>query len=222
MTQDITVVEQNDVIFDVEAIMKKLRTRSVAKARVIIEKLVTEARPLVRPRAGAILSHVTPLEGDQIEVDGVLLTSSLLKTKIGELKRVFPYLATEGTEMAEWGDSYRGAEKIFANAVQQMALQKAKELLEKTILEKYGIPQVSTMNPGSLKIWTITQQAPLFQILGPLPEQLGITLLPTFMMKPEQTSSGIFFQTETKFHNCELCPMDNCPGRKVPFKGGKK
>ena len=64
------------------------------------------------------------------------------------------------------------------------AVQQAENLLERTLLERYGIAQVSAMNPGSLKVWSLEEQVPLFELLAPLPEKLGVTLLPSLMMRP--------------------------------------
>lgn len=219
MNRDIMVVEHKKVIFDVEAIIKTLPPRTVSKSRDILGilgKLVKEARSLARPRAGAIISSLTLLEGNQVEVDGVLLTSSLLKDKLSEVRRVFPYLATEGLEMAQWGASRSDEETVLTNALRLEAVRQTKGLLEDTILKKYGIPQISAMNPGSLLAWPLTQQEFLFQILEPLPQELGITLLPSFMMNPDYSVSGIFFQSDIKFFNCQLCPREDCSERKAP------
>jgi len=29
--------------------------------------------------------------------------------------------------------------------------------------------------------------------------------------------SGIYFPTETRFYNCQLCPRDTCMGRKAAY-----
>jgi hypothetical protein len=218
MDQTLLVIDPAPVAFDLEAVSQKLRARSTGKSRDILERLAGEARPLARPRAGARLSGLTVLSDDRVRMDDdAVFTSPLLSQHLGGLGRAFPYLATEGRELAEWGGSFSGLERVFANALQHAALKQAEALLEKTLLEKFGLPQVSAMNPGSLPDWPITQQAPLFKALGPLPEKLGVTLLPTFMMKPEHTVSGVFFQTDTKFFNCQLCPRPDCPSRKAPF-----
>ena len=212
------MVEPEGITFDLEAIGRKLRTRSSPKAANLIEKLSIEAQTVARPRAGAKLSHINLIDKDKVEVDQVVLTSPLLVEKVDGLSRIFPYVVTEGQEMANWSNSYSGMDRIFANAFQHDSLRQVTAMLEKEIMEKYGITQVSAMNPGSLSVWAITQQKPLFQILGSLPEKLGVSLLPTFMMKPEHSGSGIFFQTDKKFFNCQLCPREDCPNRKVPYQ----
>ena len=118
----------------------------------------------------------------------------------------------------------RGFDEPAAPQVQQgthqpdggKRVQQAENLLERTLLERYGIAQVSAMNPGSLKVWSLEEQVPLFELLAPLPEKLGVTLLPSLMMRPEYSVSGVFFQTDSKFYNCQLCPKKECPNRRTP------
>ena len=76
------------------------------------------------------------------------------------------------------------------------------------------------MSPGSLAAWPIEQQGELFRLLAPVPERLGVALLPSFMMKPEYSESGVFFETEKKFYNCRLCPQPACRGRQAAYRGG--
>ena len=126
-------------------------------------------------------------------------SSPLLRQKMDGLGRAFPYLASEGTELADWSLSLSSSlEQVFASALREVAVQQAENLLERTLLERYGIAQVSAMNPGSLKVWSLEEQVPLFELLAPLPEKLGVTLLPSLMMRPEYSVSGVFFQTDSK------------------------
>ncbi len=218
MDQTTTAVNQAPVSFDLEALSRKLCIQaSQTKVLDRLAKLAKEAETVAQPKAAARLCGLTVLQDDQVQVGDVTFVSPLLRQNMGELGRVFPYMATEGEELADWCLSHSSsADRIFANAVREAAVKQHEALLEKKVMDQYGIEQLSAMNPGSLAIWPITQQVPLFQLLAPLPEKLGVTLLPSLMMKPEYTVSGIFFQTGTKFFNCQLCPREDCPNRKAP------
>ena len=212
------VVDEVKVSFDLEALKGKLRLRS-AKTEKMLEELAAKAETIARPKAAAKLSALTFIDETRVQLDDIAFSSSLLRQNLDGLGRGFPYLATEGEELAAWGRGFSGMERIFTNALQTAAMRQAQALLEEQILRTFGLPQISAMNPGSLLVWPITQQEPLFKLLDPLPRRLGITLLPTYMMKPEQTVSGIFFQTDSKFHNCQLCPRLDCPNRRAPYSG---
>ena len=173
---NITIIDNVKVEFDFAAISRKMRARNIDKAEKILAELAQQALPLARPRAAARLCGLEIIAENQVSLEGVQFTSPLLVKKFGGLGRVFPYLATEGHELAEWGRSLTGAERLFANALENAAMKMAESTLENLIVEKFGLGQVSALNPGSLLIWPITQQAPLFKLLSPLPEELGIGL----------------------------------------------
>lgn len=213
------VIDDFKVDFDLETIGAQMGGRRSARADKILSRLAEEASSLARPVAGAKLSAVTELAEDTARLDGTDFSSSLLREKLEGLGRAFPYLASEGRELAEWAQGFGGTDRIFADALERAALVQVRDCLEKTILDQFGLSQISAMNPGSLRIWPITEQVPLFGLLRPLPERLGISLLPSFMMEPRHTVSGLFFQTDTKFHNCQLCPKVDCTNRKAPYSG---
>ena len=77
---------------------------------------------------------------------------------------------------------------------------------------------LSALNPGSLAAWPISGQAELFAILGGkefVQETIGVTYSDTFLMFPSKTISGILFESEVFYKNCQHCPLTNCPGRRA-------
>lgn len=218
MDQHTIFLEQVPVVFDLEALARKLRIQpGQTKAMNKLTKLAKEAEAVASPRAAVRLCELNVLSENEVQVGDTVLTSPLLRENMGTLGRVFPYLATEGIELAEWSSALENAlDQVFACALRESVVKQYERLLEKKLLEQYGINQVSAMNPGSLEIWPITQQEALFRILASFPEQFNVVLLPSFMMKPEYSISGIFFQTDKKYYNCQLCPRENCPNRKAP------
>jgi hypothetical protein len=81
------------------------------------------------------------------------------------------------------------------------------------------------MAPGSgaADVWPITQQRALFSLFGgreKVAELIGVRLTDTCLMLPIKSVSGIFFQTDTTFETCQLCPRDACIGRRAPYDQG--
>lgn len=153
---------------------------------------------------------------DETHLGNEVFKSGLLRQKTSGLGRVFPYIVTEGRELAQWGQNLEEMKDIvMSRAIRQAAVKACEAALEKALKEKYGIPVLSSMNPGSLADWPIQEQAKMFRLLTPGPENLGISLLPSMIMQPDYSISGIFFQTDKKFYNCQLCPRDDCPNRRA-------
>ena len=70
---------------------------------------------------------------------------------------------------------------------------------------------------GSADIWPITQQKELFSIFGNVQDLIGVKLTDKYLMIPLKSISGIFFQTETTFVTCQLCPREACIRRRAPY-----
>jgi hypothetical protein len=73
------------------------------------------------------------------------------------------------------------------------------------------------MNPGSLDDWPLSEQITLFQLLGNPLEAIGVDLTESMLMIPNQSVSGIRFETEENFTSCQLCPREICAYREAPF-----
>ena len=46
---------------------------------------------------------------------------------------------------------------------------------------------------------------------------IGVCLLPSYLMIPDISISGILFPSEASYTNCQLCKRENCPGRQTHF-----
>jgi hypothetical protein len=73
------------------------------------------------------------------------------------------------------------------------------------------------MSPGSLGEWPLSQQRPLFASLGDVAGAIGVRLSESLLMVPAKSVSGVCFPTEESFESCQLCPREDCPGRRAPY-----
>jgi hypothetical protein len=73
------------------------------------------------------------------------------------------------------------------------------------------------MSPGSLQDWPLEAQSQLFQLLPDVEAAIGVRLTESLLMIPTKSVSGIYFQTEVSFVNCQLCQRGKCPGRKARY-----
>lgn len=214
--QETVVVEGLPLSFDLPALGKGLRIDAKPAFMKRLEKLAGEAAVLARPKGVARLSPLSVVDEEHTRVGDVIFTSTLMVKNMGQLARAFPYLVTEGPELAAWSEALGSSfDQMLSTALRERTVLQYRDCLEEKILEQYGIKQISDMSPGSLAIWPIEQQAELFQLMAPIPDELHMQLTSTFMMVPEYSISGIFFETEKKYYNCQLCPRENCRNRKV-------
>ena len=184
-----------------------------------LRALVHTADAIANPKAMFCLSRVTDWAPDRIQLDGVDLACQTLAENFVGAHRVFPYVCTCGMELEEWSrpleDPLQG---YWADQIKLFYVGKAHNHLFSYLREHYRLTgHLSHINPGSLQLWPLTGQRELFSILGNATEEVGVTLTEHCLMIPSKSTSGILFESETAYDNCRLCPLENCPGRRVPY-----
>ena len=186
-----------------------------------LEKLWQEAQCIAGPKALYKLCFIDIAGKDRIFVNGTCLKSRLLRHNLKGTHRIFPFVATCGMELCSWVKSKKDMIASFlADIILQVALTAAIDHIKLHIREKFGTGNVSVMTPGSLKDWPISDQGPLFEILGNIEPAIGVRLTDSLMMTPVQSLSGIIFATGETFESCQLCPRERCSSRRAPFEKG--
>jgi len=201
-----------------EAIQLVLDTKLGRRSAEPFQELLREAQEIAKPKALYKAVYVTEKGDDYIEAGDQIFKSRILLSNLGDVHRIFPYVATCGSELEDWMNAKEDIlEQYYADAVNGMALDAAREHLTAHIEEQYGLGKTSSMAPGSLEDWPIYEQRPLFALLGDTDKAIGVLLLDSLLMNPGQTVSGIRFPSESTFESCQLCPKVKCPNRKAPY-----
>lgn len=215
---EVIEIDDNQADFDLDTILRNFRCENIPVAREKMTRLLKEAEKLAQPAAVAILAPVSAdsLADTQIRLGDAVFTSELLREKVDSLGRAFPFLATEGRALAEWADNLpKETDRYLARAIREVAVKGAQMALERKLCETFAIPVLSCMNPGSLIQWPIEEQEVLMNLLAPQAAKLKVTRLPSMLLDPGFSVSGVYFQTDKKYYNCQLCPRENCPNRKA-------
>jgi hypothetical protein len=203
---------------DVPEVLRQARVMPGSEMADELVELAAVASQLARPKALYLVAYVSERGEDYVEVEGCRFTSSVLRVNLDQAHRVFPYLATCGWELHQWAEGISDPlQRYWADVVKQLALVHALRALDDHIATMYAPGDTSAMNPGSLHDWPIEQQAALFDLLGATVRAIGVQLTASMLMIPNKTVSGIRFPTTAHFESCQLCPRENCPGRRTPF-----
>jgi len=206
---------------DTKEVLKRLRLRKENKdMERMVQELLDIIHPIAKPKAIYKVSYVDNKNGDSLYIDGVRLTSRVLRVNLDKVGRVFPYVATCGRELDEIAVPADEYMKYYClDTIKEMALYSARSYLQDYLTRNYALGQVSRMYPGegAAEDWPITQQKELFSIFGNVEDLIGVQLTKDFLMVPLKSSSGICFPTEIKFESCQLCPREVCSERKAPY-----
>ncbi|HSP90150.1 MAG TPA: vitamin B12 dependent-methionine synthase activation domain-containing protein, partial [Vicinamibacterales bacterium] len=153
-------------------------------------------------------------------LNGVRLTSRVLRRNLDAVERVFPYVATCGTEAdavaAPGGDLVQA---LWLWTIKDRLLAAARHHLRDHLATRYRMTHSATMHPGSgdADVWPIEQQEALFSVFGDVESLIGVRLTDSMLMIPTMSVSGIVFPTETEFASCQVCHREGCPRRTAPF-----
>ncbi len=211
----------DDIPFDpaLSTLTKRLRMKEDNRHLSELTEILAAAKAIAKPKAMYRLAYIEAKGEDTVTIDGVTLTSRVLRVNLEAAHRLFAYVTTCGVELQAWGDSLDDMlHRYWVDAIKELALGAALEALARHLSTCYDLGRTATMAPGSLADWPIREQRPLFKILGDPEAAIGVRLTDSFLMIPNKTTSGIRFPTEERFESCQLCPRETCPGRRAAFE----
>lgn len=206
---------------DFDALARRLHVRAGSPQWDELHAYLTDLQAVARPKAFYKIAFIGQKGDDFLTIDGINFRSRILCVNLAEVHRVFACLATCGTELA---DRRKGEEDIvlqfWADAIMESAVRTANEALRADLAAHFETGKMAVMNPGSLKDWPITEQQPFFHLLGEGARQTGVELTESMLMVPAKSVTGLYFETETGFVNCQLCPRQACPNRRAVYQPG--
>jgi len=213
------VLDNISVKLDPGEVLKRLRLGDKSEhIENSVQQIIEIVRPIVRPKAIYEVSYVDSKNEDSLDVGGTRFTSRVLRVNLDKIERVFPYIATCGSEVDEITiPSEHLMENFYLDTIKGMVLGSAISYLKDYLTRNYALGQVTHMNPGSLDDWPVTQQKELFSIFGNVEDCIGVKLTESYLMIPLKSVSGIYFPTQIKFESCQLCPREECSGRRAPY-----
>lgn len=210
----------DDIPFSVDRanLADRLRIKESGPIHSLFEALLKEAAKIARPKAMVRPAYIEDRTAEAIQVEGKWFRSRVLTVNVGEAHRIFIYAATCGKELDEWARGLKaGLETFWAGSFMEIALRNAIQAVSLYLEEQYHPGRTAHQNPGSLDDFPLAEQEALFALLGDTESSIGVNLLPSLMMSPSHSVSGIIFPTSEDFQSCLLCPRDKCPGRRAPY-----
>jgi len=193
-----------------------------------VDDLLAEAEAIARPCAYVLPLSVDELKEDYAVLSGVRFESTLLSKQLSPLMNrenptVYAYTITCGQELHRWSQNQddillQGVAEDISVRYLYMASAALREFVSTNYF--HG-KHFSAMNPGSLHTWDITNQKPLFGLMGEGADKCGVELTDSMLMIPFKSGSGVYYESEHNFESCMFCDKLNCPNRRAEFKGNE-
>jgi hypothetical protein len=212
------------VEFSPEETARRLRFSPGRAGFASVEDFVDFARPLIDFKAVYDVAYLGSKEEEttEVEVPGVarvVFKSRVLRRNLDRAQKAFPYIMTLGPELervaVSSGDLLR---QYYLEELANIVLDDGVSWLSKSLEDRWGMPNLSNMNPGSLEDWPLEEQPKLFSLFGETDHVIGVRLTENHLMLPRKSLSGILFPSEEDFHACRLCAREKCPSRRAPYE----
>ncbi len=215
---DSVILDDIPFQLDTQALLEALHVRPRNGQVEEFQQLCQAAQAIGQPRACYRQASVEIRAPDYVVVEGVRLSSRLLSHQLRPVSHVFAYVATCGPELEAWATSFDNLLlRFWADALSELALRAAANYLDAYLAAHHHLGHLAQMNPGSLEAWPITEQQPLFHLLGPAPAALGVHLTDSLLMIPRKSVSGLQFPSAADFASCQLCLREKCPNRRAAY-----
>jgi len=212
------VLDDISLHIDRQFLCQSLRIKEGSERAAELDRMIEEAESIGKPRGVYREVFIDSKKDSGVVIEGIAFESRVLRINLETAERVFPLVATCGRELEEWGRGFDDMLlRYFADTIQATAMGEAFRAIAEHLGEEYRPGKTSTMSPGSLTDWPISEQQKLFQLLGDTEKIIGVSLTESFCMIPLKSISALLFPTEVDFQSCQLCKRENCPGRRAPY-----
>ena len=216
------MISLTDIPFtlDTKQLLKYLKIDTHPDRAEAFEDIVNKVLNIGRPKALYKVSYIDEKGNNTVTLDGITFKSLVLRKNLDSIERVFPYVATCGTEIddieIEEGDYEK---KFWISVLKGNLLEASMHFLREHLVKRYRLSNISSMNPrsGDASVWPLEQQRDLFSICGDVEGLIGVKLTKTTMLAPEMSLAGLFFPSEVDFQSCQLCHRESCRSRRAAF-----
>lgn len=181
-----------------------------------------EARGIARPRGIFALYNVLSWNSHSIALAGGDTFVGPIGEFLGNSERVAVFISTAGSEVVQLGDdAARRGDMLGSLAFHALGAALAEAMADRLaagLRIRLAPGQALTLrySPGYCGI-SLQQQRKIFRLVDAA--RIGVELLPTLIMKPIKSISGLIGlgpeQAITAYGNpCTLCPLTNCAMRR--------
>ncbi len=178
-----------------------------------IERLLVEAQSHLRPRGTYSLYAVTAQTAHSLQIGGATIAGNIGEFLHGA-RRIAVFMVTVGSEITRRAEAHCRAGDAFAglalDAIGSWAAAAAAEALLKHLASQLSPGESFTLrySPGYCGL-DLKQQRTLFK-LAPA-GAVGLSLLPSLLMEPLKSISGIVGLGPEESVGIHLSPCERCP-----------
>lgn len=210
-----------EFVYDEKALLERLHCEDTeAEPFVRALELLEEARPYLKPAFAVKEFTIEQHQPEGITVNGCFFNSKIVAKKLQNEKTVFAYIATSGRRICEFIKKYDDIlDEYLLDQIAYLSYLQAMEKMSLEIENLFGIEKHIRLCPGSVIDWSVGDVKKIFVLMDGLYQDLDVSVLPSGLIEPLKSTSGLFYATDEEFASCEICPRAVCETRTAPFNG---
>lgn len=215
----LSMVQNDPVDFDASDVLKSIGMPPQHRFADTICDLLEKTKNIAHPKMLYLECPVEKRTPSAITIGGVTFHSKLLVAKLHGCETVYPYIATCGTELAEYAARLHDISDSFAfDAIMDFYRKIAEKQLWDAIHELLPEGKMTGhLYPGSLPGWEIVELKELFSLFGKEAEAIGVLLNEGYMMSPLKSVAGVAYGAAEEVSDCACCRREFCSRREEPF-----
>ena len=210
-----------DFVCDEKVLLERLHCEDTdAEPFVRALELLEEARPYLNPAFAVKEFAIERHQTEGITVKGCFFNSKIVANKLQSEKNVFAYIATCGRQICEFIKTKEDIlDEYLLDQIAYLSYLQAMEKMSLEIENLFGIEKHIRLCPGSVIDWSVADVKKIFTLMDGLYQDLDVSVMPSGLIDPLKSTSGLFYPTDEEFESCEICPRAVCENRKAPFDG---
>ena len=155
------IIDNIQIQLDLEAVRTRLHLKRDNDLKTL-QDLAAIAQPLIEPKVLYKICYIEEKLAQGVIVEGLLLSSKVLRKNLDKIERIFPFVITIGSKFSEKLDACSDLlEKFYLDTIGNVALNQVRLELKNRLKAEYGIEKTAFMAPGSLPDWPLEEQKAL-------------------------------------------------------------
>lgn len=187
------ILENIDISFDLDAIAAPAHIRKGSSLYRKMETAIPNAQQTVKPKAVVKICNVDSVQNGITSINGVDIKSSSISEKLHAGDKIFLYVVTAGDAPGDIDDAIDG---YIMYVLESAALAQGCQAVKKHLQGEYRYKEMGFFEPGSLPDWPIENNKVIFEMIGTVTQDIGVSLKSSHFMKPNNTLSGIMFAAD--------------------------
>ena len=211
------LLQSFDTTIDVDAVLAAVVPTKRERYAPVAADVYASLSEVVRPVALFVPCRARPVSGDTYELCGVPFSSPLFSLCFSRTDTAYPFVFSLGEGVDTVIRSHeRPVPLVLADTMANAMLLRVRESFEQRLCSMYHHGHVAMVRPGSLDVWPLSGQGPLFSVLS-RSFHVPVRLTDQYLMDPMKSISGIYFPTVSPVSPCMLCTAEHCIGREHAY-----